>query len=242
MALSSDIARKVLNRIGVTGALLAIDNIPPYIIPFDFPIDNYKKTINPNYGFVSYPGGRHQYPVFQDMSKEVISFTTMYDISNRGSNFSEIENTNFFSSDLQQNYEANEDGSSPFKGPNPYIVRTLQVTGMDYITKIKNLYSAVIKPKYGVSYSTQAASGKILKVSQGKSDPAPPLCIFFKNLQEIFIGYVGKADISELETNIDGFPQRIKVDVEFLPTPDFIFNTYRETLEQIHIALSAVKL
>ena len=212
------------------GGMLAIDNVPPFVVKFDWYPNNWQKDGSSEYDYASYPGARHQYPIFKNCQPKSFSFTTQYDISNR--------NGNYYADNLNSTMIAEDIGKGKtfkFMGANYISVNAQQIAGTDYIKMIKSLYEKLVNPKFGASANVQNAAGKILNVSQGKSDPAPPLVLLIKNSVELFLGYLSEAKPKELLYNNLGYCTRIEFECKFLTNPDLVFTTMDDAITEVNV-------
>lgn len=219
------------------GGLVAIDNAPPFMIRFDWFPEDFTEDFSAEYDFAGYPGARHQFPIFKNMTPRTITFTAKYDISNRNTDIKYLD-LNTTVPDMSDSVDVGGGKKFLFKGANKTIVNTAQLLGADYINMVRSLYEKLVLPKYGLSKAVQTAAGKILNVSQGATDPSPPLTLLIKNINKMYLGYMSEAKAKELNTNSRNFCTRIEFACKFLVTPDLIFSSIEEVIREVNVVKS----
>jgi hypothetical protein len=210
------IISSIISKGGMNGMIIAIDTIIPTTLVFSYPISDYNETEESEWSSFTTPGGRNVFPAFAGMKEHTISFKSVWDISNTNESFS-----------------LNRMFRGFYKGADEIILTIEKLSGLDYISMIKSICRTLKKPKNAFLETKMSAAGKILKVSQAESDPSPPLCVFVKNPTEIFLGYVTKANVTELNHDMLNIATRLSVEFEFMVAPDLIFQSARDLQDMI---------
>ena len=230
------------------GFMMAVDHAPPFTIEF-INQPKYSENFNADYSTTGYPGGRFKNPVFKGCSAHEISFTLRYDLArqNRVANsgitqsIEGLKDSSGFASNPLYNTDAvdtGDDSSIRFKGTNKIANTILKASQTDYLSRIKACIETLKMPKGGSSLTLQAMSGKVLQVSQGSSDPAPPLVLLCRNPNRFYLGYLAQGDIKELNYDTNMFCTRMEIDCKFIVAPDTILTTFADVLRQINVIAS----
>ncbi len=224
----------VLNSIYNFGGMFAVDNFPPFIVRFDWFPDDFTEDFFAEYDFAGYPGARHQFPIFKNVSPKTITFTARYDISHRNKNTRNMD-LNSFATDFTDVQDIGHEKYFIFKGANKNVVNSMQLANGDYISVIRSLYEKMVLPKYGLARAAQTLAGKLIAVSQGATDPSPPLVLLVKNINKMYLGYLAEAKPKELNHNSRNFCTRIEFACKYLVTPDLIFDSMDEVSRELNI-------
>lgn len=203
---------------GFTGAMLTIDNIPPYFLGFPFAPDMIMDSMAPDFDIIGNPGSRYAYPVFKNGKPRIISFQLKFDAAN-----------------------------SVTKGgvPKGLFSRLPRIPGglgtavryAQHVTVAIAILEKMKLPKQGAAQVAQGVLGGFTKTRPGVSDPAPPLTLLALNPFKYFVGYLMDAPIRQIRFNRYMICTRVEVDCQFLVSPDLIATTVEDALREGQAAL-----
>lgn len=216
----------ILSKFGLTGCIIVYDTSTPFLIPFDFPVNDWVEHKNAEWSYVGNPGGRFKYPLFAGMGEHTITFSAFYDEFNKNGR-------HIIDRALMNNTGLNEK-PTPYKGISNAGFMLSAIANMSYVEVIKSLYSLAKHPKLSGSVIKMNKANNIIKVSQAQSDPTPPKCILIKNPSTYYLGHITKADIKESNFNQLNYPTRLLVDIEFAVIPDATIQGYKDNLAIAH--------
>lgn len=213
----------ILKQIGqcLTGSILAIDNLPPFFLPFPIKPE-YEDDWNAEFTHATSPGSRYQYPIFTGCTSRTIKFKLQYDADKAGLS------RGFNKKDCS---EGNKKIRNSFSGG---LIDTAEIHSVIAVLESLKL------PKQGISTVIADVMGRFVKVQQGTSSPAPPLCILSISPIKMMAGYFTEIKIRPLRRTKWMFVTRFEADCTFLTTPDYIFTNIEDTLRFAYSVASLV--
>jgi hypothetical protein len=198
------------------GCLMAIDNIPPFILPFPVKPETIDDDWSAEFSHVTSPGSRFQYPIFSGVSPRVISFRLRFDADYAG-----------ISPDvgMQGNDRNCDDYFTPTSKRGHFKDEFIYTQEMQSVIAV---LESLKLPKQGIATVIADVAGLFSRVQKGASDPAPPLCLVMFSPVKIMVGHFSEIKINVTRRTEYMLPSRIEADCKFLVTPDYIFTTVED--------------
>lgn len=217
----------ILAKVGqcLTGSILTLDCIPYYLLPFPVKPEVIDDEWGSEFAHATSPGSRYQYPIFKGNTPRTVTFKLRFDADVAGLS------TGFGggSTACESSFTGGADDINSFGGGFLYTAEMHAIIAILETLKL---------PKQGFATTIADGAGAFVKVQQGVSDPAPPLCLLAINPLKLMVGYFSEIKITPTKRTKWMFVTRIEVDCKFLVTPDYIF-TNLEDAERILRALSS---
>jgi hypothetical protein len=239
-----------LSKVGkcLNGSLLTLDNIPPYFLPFATKPEVYDDEWEAEFENATSPGSRYNYPIFKGCTPRTISFTLRFDAQWSGLGLRQ-DNNNVISggetithTSQLDDYQASKTTTTPTtKGKQTVNAGRGFKDNLLQASEMLSIIAVLEKlklPKQGWSTVVADIMGAFLRVQQGVSDPAPPLCLLALNPLKIMVGYFGGVKIKPEKYNRWMFPTRFSAECKFLVSPDYIFTNLEDVIREVYALAS----
>ncbi len=184
-----------------SGAIVALDNFPPFVIAYSFLPENWSEKSSAKFQYVGQPGGRFRHPIYTGNTEHTLSFEL------------------FFDDEYIQGvpgYAAGAYSQAAF----------INKISDNMIAKLRTLKL----PRMASTKTLLGITGTIMKAETPDNDPSPPLCLVSKGWEYYYLGYFEDVDIKELRYNENSVPIRISASCKFVVAPDMVFTTLDDAL------------